>query len=145
MGLAVVSTPWAQPGRGLFSISVAAELTGLHPQTLRIYEQKGLIAPARTPKNTRLYSEEDIKKLRYIQKLTTELGMNLAGVEKVMELEGHIERLESRIADLSDQVEAAMDRLKDEVEEVHRSYRRELMLLPRSELSMYRRKVTRGG
>src|SRR5665648_1102209 len=81
--------------RALFMISVAAELAGMHPQTLRIYEQKGLINPARTPKNTRLYSEEDIQRLRYIQHLTTEMGMNLAGVEKVIELEEQISGLHS--------------------------------------------------
>ena len=73
--------------RGVYMISVAAELAGMHPQTLRIYETRGLIQPQRSPKNTRLYSEEDIERLRRIQELTSELGMNLAGVEKVFELE----------------------------------------------------------
>lgn len=116
----------------LYMISIAAELAGMHPQTLRIYEQKGLITPARTPKNTRLYSEDDIIRLRYIQKLTTELGMNLAGVEKVIELEAQIDDLHRRITSLGDEVEAATSLLKQEVAAVHRSYRRELIPLPKT-------------
>ncbi|MBA3509002.1 MAG: MerR family transcriptional regulator, partial [Thermoleophilaceae bacterium] len=72
--------------RGVYMISVAAELAGMHPQTLRIYEARGLIQPKRSPKNTRLYSDEDVERLRRIQALTTELGMNLAGVERVFQL-----------------------------------------------------------
>lgn len=121
-------------------ISVAAELAGMHPQTLRIYEQKGLINPARTPKNTRLYSEEDIQRLRYIQHLTTEMGMNLAGVEKVIELEEQISGLHSRIARLREEMEAVARQLHEEVEAVHRSYKRELILLPRSEIAITRLK-----
>jgi len=120
--------------RALYMISVAAELAGMHPQTLRIYEQKGLITPARTPKNTRLYSDDDIARLRYIQKLTTEMGMNLAGVEKVLELEENIEQLRSRISFLRTEVEAATRKLREELEAVHRSYRRELVLMPKGEL-----------
>ncbi|MHB8857931.1 MAG: heat shock protein transcriptional repressor HspR [Thermoleophilia bacterium] len=126
--------------RALFMISVAAELAGMHPQTLRIYEQKGLINPARTPKNTRLYSEEDIVRLRYIQRLTTELGMNLAGVEKVIELEEQIESLHSRIAGLRREMEQVTRQLHEEVEAVHKSYKRELILLPRSEIVATRKK-----
>ncbi|MHB1391373.1 MAG: heat shock protein transcriptional repressor HspR [Thermoleophilia bacterium] len=126
--------PGEQQPRALYMISIAAQLAGMHPQTLRIYEQKGLISPARTPKNTRLYSEEDIQRLRYIQRLTTELGMNLAGVMKVIELEQLINDLHSRIASLRDDVETATDRLRQEVEAVHRSYRRELIPLPKTEI-----------
>ncbi|MHB9111406.1 MAG: heat shock protein transcriptional repressor HspR [Thermoleophilia bacterium] len=126
--------------RALFMISVAAELAGMHPQTLRIYEQKGLITPARTPKNTRLYSEEDIERLHYIQRLTTDLGMNLAGVEKVIELEKQIESLHSRIASLRDEMESVTRRLHEEVDAVHKSYKRELVLMPRSEISVTRRR-----
>lgn len=118
----------------LFMISVAAQLAGMHPQTLRIYEQKGLITPARTPKNTRLYSEEDVQRLRYIQRLTTEMGMNLAGVEKVIELEAQIESLRSRIMNLREEMEKVTRTLQKEVEAVHRSYKRELILLPRNEI-----------
>lgn len=121
-------------------ISVAADLAGMHPQTLRIYEQKGLITPARTPKNTRLYSEDDIERLRYIQRLTTDLGMNLAGAEKVIELEEQIESLHSRIAGLRDEMESVTLRLHEEVEAVHRSYKRELVLIPRTEVATIRRR-----
>ena len=123
-----------EKSRALYMISVAAQLAGMHPQTLRIYEQKGLISPARTPKNTRLYSEEDIERLRYIQKLTTELGMNLAGVEKVIELEEQIMDLHERVSGLRQEVESATERLKREIEAVHRSYRRELIQLPKREI-----------
>lgn len=120
--------------RALYMISVAAELAGMHPQTLRIYEQKGLITPARTPRNTRLYSEEDIVRLRYIQKLTTVMGMNLAGVEKVIELEEHIDKLRSRISSLRQEVDVSTRKLQEEIEAVHKSYRRELVLVPKGEL-----------
>ena len=116
--------------RALYMISIAAQLSGMHPQTLRIYEQKGLISPARTPKNTRLYSEEDIQRLRYIQRLTTELGMNLAGVMKVIELEELIDDLQSRIAGLREDVEAATDRLRPELAAAHTRYRRDLIPRP---------------
>src|SRR3954467_12137155 len=93
------------PRRGVYMISVAAELAGMHPQTLRIYESRGLIPPKRPPKNTRLYSQEDVDRLRRIQELTSELGMNLAGVEKVFELEEEIERMRRRMRALEKQAE----------------------------------------
>jgi len=86
--------------RGVFMISVAAELAEMHPQTLRMYEQRGLIEPKRSPKGTRLYSHEDVEKLRRIQQMTAELGLNLAGVEKVLELEQQLERTRRRVAAL---------------------------------------------
>ncbi|MDA8166348.1 MAG: helix-turn-helix transcriptional regulator [Actinomycetota bacterium] len=124
----------------LYMISVAAELAGMHPQTLRIYEQKGLITPARTPRNTRLYSEEDIERLKKIQEFTTRLGMNLAGVEKVLELECRINDLEGSIAALRAEVAEAAGRLQREVEAVHRSYRRELVPVSRGEIILRRRR-----
>ena len=99
MGLAVVSTPWAQPGRGLFSISVAAELTGLHPQTLRIYEREGLVDPSRSPGGTRRYSTDDIGRLHQIMALTAD-GLNLAGVRRVLELQEETRRLQAEIDQL---------------------------------------------
>jgi MerR family transcriptional regulator/heat shock protein HspR len=81
--------------RGVFMISVAAELAHMHPQTLRTYEARGLIEPQRSPKNTRLYSQRDVELLRRIQQLTAE-GLNLAGVERVLELERRVEELEGR-------------------------------------------------
>jgi MerR family transcriptional regulator/heat shock protein HspR len=83
--------------RGVFMISVAAELAEMHPQTLRMYEARGLIEPKRSPKGTRLYSQEDVERLRRIQEMTTELGLNLAGVERVLELETKLERAQRRL------------------------------------------------
>jgi MerR family transcriptional regulator/heat shock protein HspR len=102
-------------------ISVAAELVGMHPQTLRIYEAKGLVRPGRTPGGTRLYSERDLERLRLIQRLTTELGLNLAGVERVLVLEDELRKMRARIDRLERQ-------LREEVEKVHKHYRRELVL-----------------
>src|SRR5271170_7007730 len=83
--------------RGVFMISVAAQLANMHPQTLRMYEARGLIEPQRSPKGTRLYSQEDVEKLRRIQEMTAELGLNLAGVERVLRLEEEIESMQDRI------------------------------------------------
>ena len=113
--------------RGVYMISVAAELAGMHPQTLRIYETRGLIQPKRSPKNTRLYSEEDIERLRRIQELTTELGMNLAGVEKVFELEAQIHRMERRMRNLERQANRIQQELEEEVDRVRRSFKAELV------------------
>jgi MerR family transcriptional regulator/heat shock protein HspR len=113
--------------RGVFMISVAAELAGMHPQTLRIYEARGLITPHRSPKQTRLYSQEDVERLRRIQELTSKLGMNLAGVEKVFELEEEIDRMQRRMARLERQAERVQRDLEEEIERVRRSYRRELV------------------
>src|ERR687889_1509287 len=86
--------------RGVFMISVAAELAEMHPQTLRMYEARGLIEPKRSPKGTRLYSQADVERLRRIQELTTNAGMNLAGVEKVFELEAALGRMQRKVAQL---------------------------------------------
>src|SRR5438067_13156414 len=94
------------PQHGVYMISVAAELAGMHPQTLRIYEARGLITPKRSPGKTRLYSQEDVDRLRRIQELTSELGMNLAGVEKVFELEGELEKMRSRMDQLQQKAAA---------------------------------------
>jgi MerR family transcriptional regulator, heat shock protein HspR len=114
--------------RGVYMISVAAELAGMHPQTLRIYEARGLIQPRRSAKNTRLYSEDDVERLRRIQELTSELGMNLAGVEKVFELEQEIERMRRRMRTLERQAERVQQELRDEVERIRRSVKHELVL-----------------
>ena len=107
--------------RPRYMISVAAELVGMHPQTLRIYESKGLVRPGRTPGGTRLYSERDLDRLRLIQRLTTELGLNLAGVERVIALEDELRELQARMERLE-------RRLRNEVQSVHRQYRRDLVL-----------------
>jgi MerR family transcriptional regulator, heat shock protein HspR len=114
--------------RGVYMISVAAELAGMHPQTLRIYEARGLITPKRSPKNTRLYSAEDVTRLRRIQELTGQLGMNLAGVEKVFELEQEIDRLDRRMRSMERQAERVQQELEREIERVRRSFKRELVL-----------------
>jgi MerR family transcriptional regulator/heat shock protein HspR len=107
--------------RPRYMISVAAELVGMHPQTLRIYEQKGLVRPRRTAGNTRLYSDADIERLRLIQRLTTEVGLNLAGVEQVLALEDELQRMRRRL----DRMEAEM---RAAIEQVHKQYRRDLVL-----------------
>ena len=104
-----------------YMISVAAELVGMHPQTLRIYENKGLVRPKRTPGGTRLYSESDVERLLIIQRLTTELGLNLAGVELVLRLEDELRRARTQI----DQLQR---KLHDDVQSVHKQYRRDLVL-----------------
>jgi MerR family transcriptional regulator, heat shock protein HspR len=112
--------------RGVFMISVAAELADMHPQTLRMYEARGLIEPKRSPKGTRLYSHSDVERLRRIQRLTSDAGMNLAGVEKVLELEAALERMQRRVALL----ERRAGELEDEIvrlEEVKRSVRAEIV------------------
>jgi MerR family transcriptional regulator/heat shock protein HspR len=114
--------------RGVYMISVAAELAGMHPQTLRIYEARGLITPKRSPKNTRLYSADDVERLRRIQELTGDLGMNLAGVERVFELEGEIERMRRRMRNLERQAERVRDELSKELERVRRSLKHELVV-----------------
>jgi MerR family transcriptional regulator/heat shock protein HspR len=107
--------------RPRYMISVAAELVGMHPQTLRIYEAKGLVRPGRTPGGTRLYSERDLERLRLIQRLTTELGLNLAGVSRVIALEDELMQMRARF----DRLEREM---REAVEQVHRQYRRDLVL-----------------
>jgi MerR family transcriptional regulator, heat shock protein HspR len=113
--------------RGVYMISVAAELAGMHPQTLRIYETRGLITPKRSPKNTRLYSQQDVDRLRRIQELTTELGMNLAGVERVFELEEEMERMRRRMRNLERHAKRVQEELQQELERVRRSLKFELV------------------
>lgn len=120
--------------RPVFMISIAAELIGVHPQTLRMYEQKGLLCPRKSLKNTRLYSQEDVDLGRYIQKLTQEMGMNLAGVKNILDLEKTIERLEDENARLREELERQSVEHDKALEEVHRSYKREIVLMPRGEL-----------
>jgi MerR family transcriptional regulator, heat shock protein HspR len=114
--------------RGVYMISVAAELAGMHPQTLRIYETRGLITPKRSPKNTRLYSQEDVVLLRRIQELTGELGMNLAGVERVFELESEIERMRRHLRAVERQAARVQQELRDEIDRVRRSFKAEMVV-----------------
>jgi MerR family transcriptional regulator, heat shock protein HspR len=112
--------------RGVFMISVAAELADMHPQTLRMYEARGLIEPKRSPKGTRLYSQDDVERLRRIQEMTTEWGMNLAGVERVFALEAQLERMQRKVGAL----EKRADELQGEIarlEEVKREVKAEIV------------------
>ena len=120
--------------RPVFMIGVAAELIGVHPQTLRMYEQKGLLRPRKSIKNTRLYSQDDVELGRYIQKLTQEMGMNLAGVKKVLDVEKKLERAEAENARLREKLERQKIEHGEVVQEIHRSYKREIMVLPRGEV-----------
>ena len=108
--------------RPIYMISVAADLVGMHPQTLRMYETKGLVRPQRTPGGTRLYSEADVERLRIVQRLTSELGLNLAGVELVLRMEDELRKAHA-------QVERLQQQLRTEVQNVHRQYRRDLVLV----------------
>ena len=107
--------------RPRYMISVAADLVGMHPQTLRIYEQKGLIRPKRTAGGTRLYSEADVERLQLIQQLTNELGLNLAGVEHVLRLEDELRKMQRRMQRLERE-------MRDAISELHKQYKRELVL-----------------
>jgi MerR family transcriptional regulator, heat shock protein HspR len=113
--------------RPRYMISVAAELVGMHPQTLRMYEQKGLVRPKRTAGNTRLYSEADLERLRLIQRLTTQLGLNLAGVEAVLDLEEQLQRMQARMERLERE-------MREAIAQVHRHYRRDLVLYDPNQL-----------
>jgi MerR family transcriptional regulator/heat shock protein HspR len=115
------------PRRGVYMISVAAELAGMHPQTLRIYETRGLITPKRSRGNTRLYSQEDVDRLRRIQELTSEMGMNLAGVERVFELEHQMARMTERMLRIQREAERMEREMRSEIERVRRSFRFELV------------------
>lgn len=117
--------------RAVFVISVAAELAGMHPQTLRIYERKGLLDPYRTPGGTRRYSQDDIDRLALIQEMTDQ-GLNLAGVQRVIELQQQVAKLQGKIEALEDQLEKTRESAAKEARDIHASYRHELML--RSEM-----------
>ncbi len=113
--------------RGVFMISVAAELAEMHPQTLRMYEAKGLISPKRSPKNTRLYSQTDVDRLRRIQEMTAEQGLNLAGVETVLELESKLETMRAELRRMRRRAAEMEKQVDEEVERVRRSLRGELV------------------
>ena len=110
-----------ESSRPRYMISVAAELVGMHPQTLRIYEQKGLVRPKRTAGNTRLYSDSDVERLRLIQQLTSEVGLNLVGVARVLHMEDELQRMRRRL-------ERMEQEMRRSLQDVHRHYRRDLVL-----------------
>jgi MerR family transcriptional regulator, heat shock protein HspR len=130
--------------RPVFMIGVASELIGVHPQTLRMYEQKGLLRPRKSLKNTRLYSQEDVELGRYIQRLTQEMGMNLAGVRKILDLERRIAELEDETRRLRKELRRKELEHSRVVAELHRSYKRELVLMPRGELARSGRQDRKG-
>src|SRR4029450_12303748 len=113
--------------QGVFMISVAAELSGMHPQTLRVYEARGLIKPIRSPKKTRLYSRRDVEMLKRIQELTSDFGLNLAGVERVLTLEQTMKSMQAQLETLRERAAEMERQMLDEIEAVHRSYKRELV------------------
>jgi MerR family transcriptional regulator, heat shock protein HspR len=123
--------------RPRYMISVAAEIVGMHPQTLRMYEARGLVNPQRTAGNTRLYSEADLERLRVIQQLTTELGLNLAGVEHVIRLEEQMRRMQRMV----DRLEREM---REQIAEVHRQYRRDLVPYDPANTGLARRWTSTG-
>ena len=126
--------------RPVYMIGIASELIGVHPQTLRMYEQKGLLRPRKSIKNTRLYSQEDVDLGRYIQRLTQDMGMNLAGVKMVIDLERQVASLEAEIRALREELDRKDVEHRQLIAEVHQSYKRELVLMPRGELARSRRK-----
>jgi MerR family transcriptional regulator/heat shock protein HspR len=113
--------------RGVFMISVAAELADMHPQTLRMYEARGLISPQRSPKNTRLYSQRDVERLRRIQQMTSEEGLNLAGVETVLDMESRVEKMRSELEAMRKRANQLETQMAAEVEKVRRSLRAEIV------------------
>jgi MerR family transcriptional regulator, heat shock protein HspR len=113
--------------RGVFMISVAAELAEMHPQTLRMYETRGLITPKRSPKKTRLYSQSDVDRLRRIQQMTTEEGLNLAGVEAVLKMEDQVARMRSELERMRKRTKELEQEMNEEVERVRRSLKAELV------------------
>ena len=130
--------------RPVFMIGIASELIGVHPQTLRMYEQKGLLLPRKSLKNTRLYSQEDVELGRYIQRLTQEMGMNLAGVRKILDLERRIAELEDETRRLREELRRKELEHSRVIAEVHRSYKRELVLMPRGDLARSGRQDRKG-
>jgi MerR family transcriptional regulator, heat shock protein HspR len=117
----------SEPTRAVFVISVAAELAGMHPQTLRIYERKGLIDPFRTPGGTRRYSQEDIERLQLIQELTSQ-GLNLEGVRRVLSLQEENRQLKRKVDRLRDKIEAMEEDTERRMDEIAKAYRREIVL-----------------
>jgi MerR family transcriptional regulator/heat shock protein HspR len=136
--------------RGVFMISVAAELAEMHPQTLRMYEARGLITPKRSPKGTRLYSHEDVDRLRRIQQMTTQYGLNLAGVEKVLELELKLDRAQARVEALerrSDELRAeirALEARRNEVRADLVRYEHSRELVRAKDVQPFKLRVQRG-
>ncbi len=124
--------------QGVFMISVAAELAEMHPQTLRMYEARGLIEPKRSAKGTRLYSHRDVERLRRIQQMTVELGLNLAGVERVFELEDQLQRATERLRALERQADRLRAEMEEKVERLRRSLRADIVPYGRASRELVR-------
>jgi MerR family transcriptional regulator, heat shock protein HspR len=137
------STIRVESNRGVFMISVAAELAEMHPQTLRMYEARGLITPKRSPKNTRLYSQDDVERLRRIQRMTAEEGLNLAGVETVLQMEEELERARNELAKMRKRAAELEAQMLEEIERIKRSMRAEIV--PYGAYEAEGLKPTRGG
>ncbi len=116
-------------------IGVAARLLGLHPQTLRTYEAKEIISPSRSIGKTRLYSEEDIEMLKYIQKLTSDLGINLSGVKMIMDLNEQIEEMDKKMDEMRSRMDEIQRDMEKKIDSVHKSYRRDIVLIPKGSLA----------
>lgn len=127
----------------VYVISVAADLAGVHPQTLRSYERNGLVDPQRSSGNVRRYSDQDIERLLEIQRLTQEEGLNLAGVKMVLELRANLARLRRRAERLERELDEAVERTREEVEAAHRSHRFELVPVEHGQIEIYRRRTIR--
>ena len=121
------STVRVESSRGVFMISVAAELAEMHPQTLRMYEARGLITPKRSPKNTRLYSQDDVERLRRIQRMTAEEGLNLAGVETVLEMEEQLEKTRAELERVRERAAELEAQMAEEIERIRRAERAEIV------------------
>lgn len=119
---------------GLYMISVAAKLAGMHPQTLRLYEQKKLICPDRSTGSTRLYSDEDIERLKYIQELTRDLGINLAGVRMILDLDLSMNELREKIGEMEKDFKETQKEMEEEIERVRKSFKKEIVLMPKGKL-----------
>ena len=126
-------------GEAVFVISIAAELADVHPQTLRLYERKGLIHPIRTASNIRLYSEEDIEKLKLIQKMTQDEGVNLAGVRRILELDKMVNEMRGMIEGMEREIIELTLKMEEEIKRIHRIYRKDIVRMPRSEVLKYER------
>ncbi len=123
----------------LYMIGVAAKLSGIHPQTLRIYESKELIIPKRTAKNTRLYSNSDIDTIKYIQKLTQQFGINLAGVKAIIDLENEVKDLQDKMRKMEEEMDLMEKQVKEKIRKIHQSYKFEIEPYSNQEIEIKRK------
>ena len=122
----------------VFVISVAAQLAGMHAQTLRTYDRQGLVSPGRTPGGGRRYSMRDIALLREVQRLSQEDGVNLAGIKRIIELENQVDALRARLAEITEELAAAYAAAEQVAAAVHASYRKDLVPLPKTALVVWK-------